>query len=93
VADVPRRHRPLDEEYPTWEADLKTIQSEIGFSPCLAEVALLRYHGLRAKEIAGRLSIPLATVNGRFRRIRDEFAIRGALALVRRVAVALRSNQ
>jgi len=62
---------------PEVEADIQCVMSMCAFSRPLAEVAVLRHHGLSAKAIAGKLKISLHTVRSRFRHIYEKHQIHG----------------
>jgi hypothetical protein len=40
------RAKPLQDEFPSWDADLERLQTGKGLTRCLAEVALLRHKGM-----------------------------------------------
>jgi hypothetical protein len=65
-----------------WETALLHIESQCGFTRCLAEAALCRHQGLGEKQSAAHLRIPLTTFRGRIRRIYTEHGIGGAVDLV-----------
>jgi DNA-binding NarL/FixJ family response regulator len=76
-------HASAIEKLPAgWEVDVARVVLQCKFSRPLAEVAVLRHHGLAPKVIATRLGISLHTVRARFRHIREKHHIDGLAALM-----------
>jgi DNA-binding NarL/FixJ family response regulator len=74
---------PVSEKVPVaWDADVARVAAQCHFSHPLAEVAVLRHHGLVPKAIANLLGISLHTVRARFRHIYEKHGIHGMAAVM-----------